>query len=87
MLYAGKKDKQISLGFVYGVLSLAEAAATAIGIRVPFVEEHSCFIPLVIYLVGAGLITIVVVHTYNRLILRRIKQIRPFGEEEIGKSD
>jgi len=87
MLYAGKKDKQISLGFVYGVLSLAEAAATAVGIRAPFVEEHSYFMPLVIYLVGAGLITIVVVHTYNRLILRRIKQMRPFGEEETSKSD
>ncbi|MHC4460208.1 MAG: hypothetical protein ACYS6W_01805 [Planctomycetota bacterium] len=87
MLYAGKKDKQISLGFVYGILSLAEAAATAIGIRAPFVEEHSYFMPLVIYLVGAGLITIVVVHTYNRLILRKIKKLRPFGEQQAGKSD
>jgi len=87
MLYAGKKDKQISLGFVYGVLSLAEAAVTAIGVRVPFVKEHSCFVPLVIYLVGAGLITIVVVHIYNRLILRRIKQMRPFSEQQTTKSD
>ena len=75
------------MGFVYGVLSLAEAAATAIGIRAPFVEEHSCFMPLVIYLVGAGLITTVVVHTYNRLILRRIKQMRPIGEQQADKSD
>jgi len=87
MLYAGKKDKQISLGFAYGVLSLAEAAATAIGIRAPFVEEHSYFMPLVIYLVGAGLITTVVVQTYNRLILRRIKQMRPFGQEDTSISD
>ena len=87
MLYAGKKDKEITLGFVYGVLSLAEAAATAIGVRAPFVEEHSYFVPLVIYLVGAGLITTVVVHIYNRLILRRIKQMRPFGEQESDKSD
>jgi hypothetical protein len=87
MLYACKKDKQISLGFVYGVLSLAEAAATAIGIRAPFVEEHSYFMPLVIYIVGAGLITIVVVHTYNRIILRRIKQMSPFSAEETSKSD
>ena len=79
MIYAGKKDKEI-LGFVDGVLSLAEAAATAIGVRAPFVEEHSYFVPLVIYLVGAGLITTVVVHIYNRKILRKIKELRPFGE-------
>ncbi len=87
MLYAGKKDKNITLGFVYGVLSLAEAAATAIGVRTPFIEEHSYFIPLVIYMVGAGLITTVVVHIYNRLILRRIKQMRLFGEQEKSRSD
>ena len=86
MLYAGKKDKQISLGFVYGVLSLAEAAATAIGVRAPFVEEHSYFVPLVIYLVGTGLITTVVVHIYNRRVLRKIKETRPFGEREPNKS-
>lgn len=86
MIYAGKKDKEI-LGFVDGVLSLAEAAATAIGVRAPFVEEHSYFVPLVIYLVGAGLITAVVVHIYNRKILRKIKQVRPFGEQQEGKSD
>ena len=79
MIYAGKKDKEI-LGFVDGVLSLAKAAATAIGVRAPFVEEHSYFVPLVIYLVGAGLITTVVVHIYNRKILRKIKELRPFGE-------
>ena len=87
MLYAGKKDKQLSLGFVYGVLSLAEAAATGIGIRAPFVEERSYFMPLVIYMVGAGLITIAVVHTYNRLILRRIKQMRPLNRQETSKPD
>ena len=86
MIYAGKKDKEI-LGFVDGVLSLAEAAATAIGVRAPFVEEHSYFVPLVIYLVGAGLMTTVVVHIYNRRILRRIKEVRPFGEQEAGKPD
>ncbi len=85
MIYAGKKDKEI-LGFVDGVLSLAEAAATAIGVRAPFVEEHSYFMPLVIYMVGAGLITTVVVHIYNRRILRKIKQVRPFGEQQAGKS-
>lgn len=87
MLYAGKKDKQISLGFVYGILSLAEAAATAMGVRLPFVNEHSCFMPLVIYMVGAGLITTVVVHIYNRRILRKIKEVRPFGEQQADKSD
>ncbi|MHC4084218.1 MAG: hypothetical protein ACYSWZ_15605 [Planctomycetota bacterium] len=87
MLYAGKKDKKITLGFVYGILSLAEAAVTAIGVRIPFVNEHSCFMPLVIYMVGAGLITTVVVHIYNRRILQKIKEVRPFGEQQANKSD
>jgi hypothetical protein len=86
MIYAGKKDKEI-LGFVDGVLSLAEAAATAIGVRAPFVEEHSYFVPLVIYLVGAGLITTVVVHIYNRVILWKLKKMRPFSGQETSKSD
>ena len=80
MLYAGKKDKETTLGFVYGVLSLAEAAATAMGVCVPLVSEHSYFVPLMIYIVGAGLITTVVVHIYNRRILCKIKQVGPFGE-------
>ena len=87
MLYAGKKDKKITLGFVYGILSLAEAAATAIGVRIPFINENSCFMPLVIYMVGAGLITTVVVHIYNRKILHKIKQMEPFGEQEKSQLD
>jgi len=82
MLYGGKKHKEIALGVVYGVLSLAVAAATAIGVRAPFVSEHSYFVPLMIYLVGAGLITAVVVHIYNRVILRKIKRAGLFGEQE-----
>jgi len=31
-------------------------------------------------LVGAGVITVIVVHMYNRKILRKIKEVRPFGE-------
>ncbi|NIP24629.1 MAG: hypothetical protein GWN67_09910 [Phycisphaerae bacterium] len=87
MLYAGKKDKKITLGFVYGILSLAEAAVTAMGVRIPFINEHSCFIPLVIYMVGAGLITTVVVHIYNPRILHKIKEVRPFGELQANKPD
>jgi len=87
MLYAGKKDKKITLGFVYGILSLAEAAATAIGVRIPFINENSCFMPLVIYMVGAGLITTVVVHIYNRRILHKIKEVRPFGEQQANEPD
>ncbi len=86
MIYAGKKDKE-RLGFVDGVLSLAEAAATAIGVRAPFVEEHSYFVPLVIYLVGAGLITTVVVHIYNRRILHKIKRMGSIGEQQANKPD
>ncbi|MBA7631627.1 hypothetical protein ES703_39160 [subsurface metagenome] len=87
MLYGGKKYKEIALGVVCGALSLAEATATAIGVRAPFVSEHSYFVPLMIYLIGAGLITMVVVHIYNRKILRKIKESRPFGEQEANKSD
>jgi len=38
-------------------------------------------------IVGVGLITMVVVHIYNRMILRKIKEMRPFGEQQANKSD
>lgn len=83
-LYIGKKHKEKVLGFVYGWLCLAEAVATAAGVPVPF---HSYFTSLATYIIGAGLITAVVVHIYNRRILQKIKETRPFSEQESDKSD
>ena len=83
ILYIGKKHKEKALGFVYGWLCLAVAVPTAAGVPVPF---HSYFASLMIYIVGAGLITMVAVHIYNRKILRNIKEMRPFGEQKAKKS-
>lgn len=87
MLYVGKKQKEIALGVVYGLLCLIGATATAAGVSVPFVGRHSYFASLMVYIIGAGLITMVVVHIYNRKIFRKIKEMRPFGEQEPDKSD
>jgi hypothetical protein len=86
ILYLGKKHKEIALGVVYGLLCLAEAVATAVGVPAPFVGRNSYFSSLMVYIIGAGLITMVVVHIYNRKVLRRIKETRPFGEQEANKS-
>ncbi len=82
-----RSKKDGALGVVYGTLSLIGAAATVTGVPVPLAEEHSYFLPLIIYIIVAGLITAVVVHIYNRRILRRIKQMRPFSGQEMSKSD
>jgi len=87
ILYVGRKHKEIALGLVYGLLCLAEAVATAAGVPAPFVGRHSYFASLMVYIIGAGLITTVVVHIYNRKVLRRIKKMRPFGEQQSNKSD
>lgn len=88
--YIGKKHKEKALGVVYGGLSLAGAALTAVGVHIPFATEewqYSYFIALMIYLVGGGLITAMVVHIYNRKILRKIREMRPFGEQHTNRSD
>jgi hypothetical protein len=87
ILYLGKKHKEITLGAVYGLLCLIGATATAAGIPAPFIRSHSYFASLLIYIIGAGLITIVVVHIYNRKILRKIKEMRPFGEQHTNRTD
>jgi FtsH-binding integral membrane protein len=86
-LYAGKKHKEITLGAVYGLLCLAEAVATVVGVPAPFAGRNSYFASLLIYIIGAGLITIVVVHIYNRKILRKIKEMRSFGEQHTNRTD
>ena len=90
MLYLGKKHKEQPLGVVFGGLCLTEALVIVSGLIKPFGGEqwiHSYFVTLMAYIIGAGLITAVVVHIYNRKILRRIKEMRPFGEQEPNKSD
>lgn len=87
ILYLGKKYKETPLGLVYGLLCLIQATATAAGLPPLFVGRHSYFASLMTYIIGAGLITTVVVHIYNRIILRKIKETRPFGGQEANKSD
>jgi len=90
MLYMGKKQKAKALGLLWGGLCLIGAIATALGIGTPFASKiwpYSFFAALMIYIVGAGLITTVVVHIYNRKILRKLKKIRPFSGQETSKSD
>lgn len=75
---------------VYGILVLSVALVTALGFVEPFGGEkwkHAFFVTLMAYLIGAGLVTTIVVHIYNRKILRKIKEVRPFGEQEANKSD
>lgn len=90
ILYLGKKQKEIVSCIVYGILILSAALVTALGFVEPFGSEkwkHAFFVTLMAYIIGAGLVTATVVHIYNRKILRKIKETRPFGEQETNKSD
>ncbi|MHC4694408.1 MAG: hypothetical protein ACYS67_16835, partial [Planctomycetota bacterium] len=96
ILYGCKKEKEKILGFVLGGLCLIEAAATALGVPVPLtdipladtgISAHTYFLALMIYITAAGLIAMVVVHIYNRTILRKIKEVRPFSEQQADKPD
>jgi len=88
--YGSKKQKETVLGLVYGILVLLAALVTALGLVEPFGGEkgkHSYFVTLMAYIIGAGLVTAIVVHIYNRRILRKIKEARPFSEQAANKSD
>lgn len=90
VLYCGKRDKQTPLCIVWGTLLLVEAAAIAVGIPTPFEGRdylYSLFAALMIYLVGAGLVAMLVAHIYNRMTLRKIKRMRLFDEQQTDKSD
>jgi hypothetical protein len=80
IVYVSKKQKEMALGIVGGGLFLIEAIATAAGVPVPWTGKHSYFVSLMIYIVGAGFITAIVVHLYNRRILKKIKKTRSFDE-------
>lgn len=80
MLYVSGKEKNRLLGVVFCGVLLLEAAATAIGVPTPFFSKgwlYSYFVALMIDIVAASLITTVVVHIYNRMILQKIKQMGP----------
>jgi hypothetical protein len=96
MLYGCKKEKEKYVGVVLGGLCLIEAAATALGLPVPLtdiplagtgISAHTYFLALMIYIAAAGLTAMVVVHIYNRRIWRRIKEVRPFGEQQAGETN
>ena len=91
MLYIRKKQSPKLSAGVFAGLVLSAAAATAIGLPTPFMNSeqwlYSLFLSLMIYLVGAGVLAAVAVHIYNRIILRKIKEMRPFGEQEANTSD
>lgn len=90
ILYIGKKHKEKVSAIVFGGLCLTEAIATAAGVPTLFMNKewlYSYFVALMIYIIGSGLIAVVVIHVYNRIILRKIKQIRPFDEQQTDKSD
>jgi len=90
VLYVGKKHKEKPSAVVFAGLALTEAAATAAGVPTPFMNKdwaYSFFLASMIYLVGAGILAAVVAHIYNRVILRKIKELRPFGEQQASKSD
>lgn len=90
MLYVGKKQKAKPLAVVLGGLALIGATATAVGVPTPFMNKdwlYSFFLALMIYFVGAGILAAVLVHIYNRRILRKIKQMEPFGEQDKCQPD
>jgi hypothetical protein len=90
MLYLGKKHKEKPIGVVFGGLSLATAVLTAFGVQIPFATEewiYSYFMALMIYLIGAGLITAVIVHIYNRRVFLKIKGMGTFDEQQADKSN
>ena len=89
LIYTGKKQKQIVLGIVFGGLAVLEAVAAGIGLLPIFPEswQQAFFLTLMAYLLADGLITIIVVHLYNRAILRRIKGASPLGNQRQDVSD
>ncbi|HUS72518.1 MAG TPA: hypothetical protein VMY06_05575 [Sedimentisphaerales bacterium] len=90
VLYVSGKEKNKISGIVFSILMFVVGILTASGTLSPFAEKGwlcSFFVPLMIYIAAAGLMAMVVVHIYNRRILRKIKEVRPFGEQEAGKPD
>jgi len=90
MLCIGRREKAVPLCIVLGSLLLIETAVVAAGVPTPFAGRgwtYSFFLTFEMSVVVAGLISAMVVHIYNRRILRRIKELRPFGGREKSQSD
>ncbi len=90
VLCIGKKEKAMPVCAVLGSLLIVEAAVIAAGVPIPFAGRewiYSFFFTFETSVVAAGFISAIAVHIYNRRILRKIKQVRPFGEQEAGKPD
>jgi uncharacterized membrane protein YjjB (DUF3815 family) len=90
MLCIGRREKAVPLCIVLGSLLLIETAVVAAGVPTPFAARgwvYSFFVVFEMSVVIAGLISAMVVHIYNRRILRRIKELRPFSEQGTSKSD
>ncbi len=84
VLYIRNKEKEKLLCIVWGSLLLLEAIVIAAGVTTPFAGKgflYSFLAGANIYVVGTGILAAVVVHIYNRKILRRIKETRPFSEK------
>lgn len=89
MLCIGRREKAVPLCIVLGSLLLIETAVIAAGVPTPFAGRrwvYSFFLTFEMSMVVAGFISAMVVHVYNRRILSRIKELRPFGEQETSKS-
>lgn len=90
MLCIGRREKAIPSCIVLGSLLLIETAVIAVGVPTPFVGRrwvYSFFLTFEMSVIITGLITAMVVHIYNRRVLRKIKGMGPFGEQEKSQSD
>ena len=77
-------------GICFYCNSPGEATAIAAGVPTPLASRGwvcSFFIVFMMYVIGACLVTMVIVHVYNRRVLRKIKEMGPFGEQQANKSD
>ena len=90
VIYLGKKQKDTITSAVFGGLCLVIAILIGLGVPRPFVGKdwiYSYFATSYLCFVIAGLVSMVVVHIYNRKVLRKIKEIRTFSEQQANKSD
>jgi len=80
---SGRKERERPLGVVWGGMLLFWAILAALGMPTPFTGKdwiYSYCVASGVYVVGSGVATAVVVHIYNRMILKRIKQLKPFEQ-------
>jgi len=88
--YSSKKHRDRAYGVLFGGLCLMLGTATALGIPVPLTDvghQKSYLLALFLYSAVASLATAVVVHIYNRAVLRKIKQMKLFEEWQGSEAD